>query len=259
MPAAANEAPAAEVYSDDEDGPTIVDKMRSVVYKMFFHPDNPISTPRGFKKLLESLPDGCSILDVGCGDGLYYTEPAVCQLIKEKKLIIKGVDIDAGAVAICNKRTAAAGLQEQVSGEAIDLLLIKEKYDVVLFMESFPVIPRAPMKTYTAHALTLAPKLLMYHNLVDDEDPAKLDKYASLSLQRWIKPRIVYFSLVDFGEMTTTSEMRKFLKDSVPDAACSMKVLLSSTAAEAMRFPKAFAIGPMASQCDQYVTEIIRA
>ena len=56
MPAALNEQPVD--MSDDEDGPTIVDKMRSAVYKMFFHPDNPISTPRGFKKLLESLPDG---------------------------------------------------------------------------------------------------------------------------------------------------------------------------------------------------------
>lgn len=56
MPAALNEQPVD--MSDDEDGPTIVDKMRSAVYKMFFHPDNPISTPRGFKKLLESLPEG---------------------------------------------------------------------------------------------------------------------------------------------------------------------------------------------------------
>eukprot|EP00729_Bicosta_minor_P018429 gene18429-19634_t len=254
MPAAVNEV----MHSEEEEGPTIVDKMRSAVYKMFFHPDNPISTPKGFEKLLASLPDNTKVLDVGCGDCLYYTEPSICQLIKDKQLVIKGVDIDAGAVAIGNTRVLEAGLEDYVHCEAKDLLLITETYDVVLFMESFPVIPRAPMKTYTAHALTLAPKLLMYHNLVDDEDPAKADKYASLSLQRWLKPKIKHFSLVDFGELTSTTEMKKFLKDAVPDAACSMKVLLSATAAEAMRFPKIFNVGPMASQCDQYVVEIIR-
>ena len=96
MPAAVNEV----MHSEEEEGPTIVDKMRSAVYKMFFHPDNPISTPKGFEKLLASLPDNTKVLDVGCGDCLYYTEPSICQLIKDKQLVIKGVDIDAGAVAI---------------------------------------------------------------------------------------------------------------------------------------------------------------
>lgn len=256
---ASNNGSAAAVHTDAEDDCTMIDKMRSHVYKFFFHPDNPISTPRGFKKLLESMPDGSTILDVGCGDGLYYTEPMVTDLIKQKKLIIKGVDIDVGAVVICNKRVLAAGLQDLVSAEAIDLLKITEQYDIVLFMESFPVIPREPMKIYTAHALTLAPKLMMYHNLVDDEDEDKMAKYTSFAFQRWFKPKIVLFSLVDFGELTTTSEMREFLNDCVPNAKCDIKVLLSSTAAEAMRLPKSFAIGPMASQCDQYLTEITRA
>lgn len=237
---------------------TIIDTLRSLIYNILFHPDNPISTTKGFKKLIESVPNGSKILDVGCGDGLYYTDNTICDLIKDKNLIIKGIDIDSGAVSICNKRIAKSGLTKHVSSEVIDLLLIKESYDVVLFMESFPVIPRIQMKKYTSHALTISPKLFMFHNLVDDTNISKYKNNISIKLQRWIKPKIVYVSLVDFGEMTTISEMQDFLIYSVPNSSFTITVLLSSTLAEAMRFPKVLNVGPLKTQYYQYFTEISR-
>ena len=68
--------------------------------------------------MLKTVKDGSSILDVGCGDGLYYTDyrtDGVIETIIKKNLRIRSIDIDAGAVPICRKRVKEAGLSGQVS------------------------------------------------------------------------------------------------------------------------------------------------
>ena len=235
--------------------PSFIDIIRSNMYNTLFHPNNPISTPNGFKKIIETIENGSSILDVGCGDGLYYTDASICQLIIDKKLIINGIDIDDGAIAICNKRIKLANMENQITAQSIDLLLIKEKYDVVLFMESFPVIPINNMKTYTSHALHISPKILMYHNLINE----KYISSRALNVKRWIKPLIQYITLVDFGKITTTNEMWEFINKTVPNSKCSINILLSSTVAEALRLPKLCALGPLGYECDQYLIKITRS
>ena len=61
--------------------------------------------------------------------------------MQRKRLNIFAIDIDAGAVEICKQRIAAAGLGDLVSAQAVDVTKVTEKYDYVLWMESFPVIP----------------------------------------------------------------------------------------------------------------------
>ncbi len=181
---------------------TIISKIRSAVYRSFFGDENPISTINGFHETIRNIPDGSSVLDVGCGDGIYYTGPDVIALIKSKKLTIHSIDIDAGAVPICQKRIAAAGLANVVTAEAIDLLKITKRYDVVIFMESFPVIPRPLMATFIAHTKTITNKILLFHNLVEEKN----------AFAEWAKPKIKYFTLVDFGELTSIKEMEEECK-----------------------------------------------
>lgn len=169
------------------------------MYKSFFGAQNPISTINGFYESIKSVPDGSSILDVGCGDGIYYTGEKIISLIKAKNLTIHSVDIDDGAIPICQKRIKLAGLSDRVTSECKDLLLINKTYDIILFMESFPVIPRELMARMIAHARTISKELLLFHNLVEEKN----------ALVEWMKPRIKYLTLVDFGQLTSVKEMEE--------------------------------------------------
>jgi len=186
----------------------LISKVRSAVYQSFFGIDNPISTQWGYDKILESIPDNASILDVGCGDGIYFTNPEVLKKIRNKKLKITCIDIDSGAVKICSKRIKAAGIDDCVSATAISLTEVHKKYDYILFMESFPVMSIELFTKLLQHALTLAEKkVMMYHNLSKDEG-------CVLCIKRTLKPMIKYFTLVDFGRLTTVDEMKAILKRS---------------------------------------------
>ena len=173
--------------------------VRSAVYKNFFGATNPISTINGFYESIKSIPDNASILDVGCGDGIYYTGEKVIALIKAKNLTIHSIDVDDGAIPICQKRIKLSGLSDRVTSECIDLMKITKRYDAILFMESFPVIPRDLMTTLIQHAKTISDELLLFHNLVEDKN----------SLIEWVKPRIKYLTLVDFGQLTSVEEMEE--------------------------------------------------
>ena len=179
-----------------------VSSVRSVVYKNFFGAQNPISTINGFYESIKSVPDGSSILDVGCGDGIYYTGDKIIALIKAKNLTIHSIDIDDGAVPICQKRIKLAGISDKVTAECIDLLKIEKRYDAILFMESFPVIPRPLMAELIGHAMTLGKKIFMYHNLVEKKD----------SFINILKPNLKYLTLVDFGQLTSVNEMHECVK-----------------------------------------------
>lgn len=200
----------------------VVSKIRSRVYASFFGSHNPVSTPAGFYEILGGVPVGASILDVGCGDGLYYTDQRVINMIKEKRLQIYSIDVDAGATPIAQDRVVKAGLSGQVKAETMDLLSLElspeqPKYDVVLFMESFPVIDRPLMAKLVAKARTLGKQIQLYHNLV-------VNKNWFLA---WFKPRIKYFTLVDFGALTSVQEQEEIIKGQWGDPKFKIEPLLT--------------------------------
>lgn len=184
----------------------IISKIRSCVYASFFNLKNPVSTAAGFLEIIRHAPNGSRILDVGCGDGLYYTYDKVVSTIKQKGLTIHSIDIDAGAIPICKERIKKSGLSDCVTTEAKNLLdltpeTIDAKYDIVLFMESFPVISRDLMTQLIAKARSLGNEVHLYHNLVEE-------KSWFLS---WFKPKIKYISLVDFGALTSKKEQEDII------------------------------------------------
>ena len=107
--------------------------LRHKVYSSIFNLDNSLSTSHGFHDILEKIPSESSILDVGCGDGIYYINPKVIDLIKTKKIKIKSIDIDSGAIKYCKERITKNKLEEYITVEAIDLRLIIDKYDYALW------------------------------------------------------------------------------------------------------------------------------
>ena len=47
-----------------------------------------------YRDLLLKVDQDSKILDVGCGDGIYFTNPNVARIIKQKNLNIHCIDLD---------------------------------------------------------------------------------------------------------------------------------------------------------------------
>ena len=116
------------------------------VYTAFFDPKvNPVATPHAFVKILERMPKGSRILDLGVGSGVYLEHEPVHRVLRERKLFVDGVDISAPNVAICQERIKVQGLQAHFSAVCQDARTLdaEGKYDAILFMESFPVMSKS--------------------------------------------------------------------------------------------------------------------
>ena len=155
-------------------------------------------------KIIQKLEDGSTLLDIGCGDGIYFTNESVIATIKRKQLRIRAIDVDAGAVKICQRRIVASGLKAQVfaectSVEDINAFTESDKYDYSVWMESFPVIEIGLFAKLFQHSMTLVKKrVFMYHNLLPEYN----------IMMHVLKPLINYMTMVDFGRATTVDEMK---------------------------------------------------
>ena len=180
--------------------------IKSKMYSIFFSETNPVSTIHGYYNILTNLPENSTILDVGCGDGIYFTSDKVIKLIKDKQFKILCIDIDEGAIHICNKRIINAELSNLVNCSTTSFNDISQKYDYVLFMESFPVIPIDMFSVFIKHATNIATnEILLYHNLTQTNN----------TLLSIIKPKIKYLTMIDFGRLTTVQDMTSFLNEHI--------------------------------------------
>lgn len=186
----------------------IVSAIRSKVYGKFFSHENPVSTQWGYLKILSKLENDSTLLDIGCGDGIYFTNEQVVEMIRHKNLKIRAIDVDAGAVEICQQRLIRAGLEDFVFAECVSVedirpATLEEKYDYAVWMESFPVIEIGLFSRLFQHSMTIVKKkCFMYHNLLKEYSVA----------MHVMKPLINYCTMVDFGRATTVDEMKILLQ-----------------------------------------------
>lgn len=181
-----------------------MDNLRSAIYDILIP-----NTKYMYEKVLTELPEGSRVLEVGIGNGNCLAYNA--NLIRRKKFTIVGIDIDQEYLSTCQKRINECGLTSNVTCRYQDLLTMKggssecHKFDFVLFMESFPVIPISVMEKMVRKSKTLLKKkgkIVFVHNLVESKNP--LIEYA--------KPLIVDYTSVDFGRLTSHAEMISFLE-----------------------------------------------
>ena len=119
------------------------------IYSLLFDPFlNPISTTAGYLHILErSLPEGSTVADVGVGAGIYFTELRVAEVIRRRNLRIRGIDVDAAAIAVCRERIAAAGLSAHVTAEVTNECAASYKFIVSLVMIERCVATAQPLLT----------------------------------------------------------------------------------------------------------------
>ena len=204
------------------------------MYYAFFNADaSPVATPHGFAKILEDMPVGSRVLDVGIGSGTYLEHAPVQEIISRKQLRVDGVDISIPNVAICQDRIEKHRLQGNVTVRVQDARTIEEVgvYDAILFMESFPCMSKPlfiDILQSVQRLLKPAGSNYLYHNLADPKGMSSLE----IAAGRLIKPSLKLFVGIDFGRLTSKVEQMQVIQQALPGCKVTDTILLSALPSE---------------------------
>src|SRR5262245_47935284 len=114
----------------------LVDRVRSAVY------DAAIVglTADWYRAVLERLPAGCRLLDVGIGTGAALVANAA--LLRQKNIHVTGVDVDPAYVDRCRRAIVEKELDRWIAVrlESVDVHAGRP-YDAVYFSASFMLLP----------------------------------------------------------------------------------------------------------------------
>lgn len=143
--------------------------------------------------VLEELPDHARLLDVGVGTGTSLI--ANQETLKSKKLQVQGIDINQAYLDACQKKIDHHSLKEliQVKNQSVYELAPNPIYDAVYFSASFMILPNQ------ADALKVVKTNLKPEGVV-----CFTQTFATKESKFWefIKPKLVWFTSVHFGEVT---------------------------------------------------------
>ena len=160
-------------------------------------------TPRWYREVLERVPIGSQILDVGIGTGGAIARNA--DLVRAKDLRIVGLDVDADYLKQCHKVLCKVGLTGHV---VTRLESIYEHqggpYDAVYFSASFPLLPD-PVKALQHACTLLAPgKPIFFTQTFHHRKSKFLEK---------LKPMLHRFTTMHFGRVTYEEDFRRVLNE----------------------------------------------
>ncbi len=155
-----------------------------------------------YRAVLERLPDGAEVLDVGIGTGGAVIANA--DLIRDKNLRILGLDIDPDYLKRCRRALLNAGLADHVS---VRLESVYDHhggpYDAIYFSGSFMLLPD-PVAALQ-HVLTqLKPNGRIYFTQTfhDQRSP----------LAEKIKPMLHRVTTIHFGQVTYLEDFCEVLQ-----------------------------------------------
>lgn len=168
-------------------------KLRSTIY------DSAIVslTTKWYAEVLDELPQNSRLLDVGIGTGAALVANA--SRLRAKQITVVGVDYDSAYIDRCKALIADQGLEEYISALCCSFYSFKpldsRLFNHVYFSGSFMILPDK------AAALRKAVDLM-----VDREDGriffTQTFELKKNSLLEWVKPKLAYWTTVDFGDVT---------------------------------------------------------
>lgn len=159
------------------------------------------TTAGWYRAVLERLPRGARLLDVGIGTGGALATNA--GLVRERGLLVVGVDPDAGYLARCRRTLEEAGLAGVATLHAVSIHdFAGGPFDAVYFSGSFMLIPEPVRALERARGL-LAPGGRIYFTQTFEQRRSRL--------LEWAKPRLRWLVGIDFGRVTYEAEFRETL------------------------------------------------
>lgn len=168
--------------------------MRALIYDAALLP----LTGRWYRAVLERLPTGARLLDVGVG-----TAGALCRnadLVRNRDLRVLGIDIDADYVAHANRSVRKAGLAERVEIRLQSVYDCHDRpFDAVYFSASFMLLPD-PSAALRQVMDQLGPDGRVYFTQTFQERTSPLLERA--------KPLLKRVTTIDFGKVTYEADFR---------------------------------------------------
>ena len=204
-----------------------MNQIRHFTYDLMFGAKHhAINTPNLLARFFEKQDPNQRILDVGVGTGIYFDDPRCCELIRTKNLTILGIDLAGPDIQIAAERIRRNGLADLVRVQAVDLFdLTLEGFNVIVFTESYPVIPQAIMIRMIQHICrTFKGQLNFINNIV--ERPALLQR---------TKPYLKHiFFGTDWGRLVNCADIDRVFKDGGITEPANVELLASATFNETM-------------------------
>lgn len=156
-----------------------------------------------YREVLERLPDGASLLDVGIGTGGAIARSA--KLVRAKNIHILGLDIDGDYLNRCEKVLLRAGLSKHVTPCLTSVYDHRGgPYDAVYFSASLMLLPD-PVGAIKHVASQLAPGgWIFFTQTFHHGRSALLEK---------VKPMLHRFTTIHFGRVTYEDDFRQVLGD----------------------------------------------
>jgi SAM-dependent methyltransferase len=156
-----------------------------------------------YRAVLERLPRGCRLLDVGIGTGGALL--ANLDLLVARDLHVTGIDVDAGYVARCRAAVARRGVADRVDARVESVYEHRGgPYDAAYFSGSFMLLPD-PAAAVRVVSASLAPGARLWFTQTVEHARAPL-------LER-VKPLLRHVTTVDFGRVTYEADVRRALAD----------------------------------------------
>ncbi|MDQ2070311.1 MULTISPECIES: class I SAM-dependent methyltransferase [Natronospira] len=172
--------------------------IRSLLYDALI----PRLTARWYGAVIDRLPAGCELLDVGIGTASALL--ANSERLREKRIRVTGVDIDAAYVERAQQRVATSSLADQVT---VRLQSVYDHqggpYDAVYFSASFMLLPDP--EAALRHCLTLlkpAGRIYFTQTIQTRRSP----------FMERLKPMLKRISSIDFGGVTYEEDFKAQLQ-----------------------------------------------
>lgn len=165
--------------------------MKNYLYKLIIYS----VTDLCYNNCLNYFPSGSRILDVGIGNGMMLRN--YHSLIKSKNFSIVGIDINKEYLSHCGTLIRNCGLEDQIRifHEPVECYEPPEQgyFDFILFSMSFMLFNDQELVLDRIRGwLKPGGKILFFQTMFHDR---------SLFME-FIKPKLKYFTTVDFGRVT---------------------------------------------------------
>lgn len=160
-------------------------------------------TATWYRQVLDRLPDGARLLDVGIGTGAALVRCA--DVVRAKDLTVVGLDIDRDYLARCRAAVRRAGLEDHVSPVLGSVYDHRDgPYDAVYFSASLMLLPD-PVAAIAHVATLLAPGGRLFSTQTFHHRRSPLLERA--------KPLAQHVTTIHFGRVTYEHEFRKAFAD----------------------------------------------
>ncbi len=152
----------------------------------------PNLTSKWYRAVLERVPCGARMLDVGIGTGAALVRNA--DLVRSRDVSVVGVDIDEDYVRRCRNKVDAAGLSDRVDVRLRSILDVDEHgFDAAYFSASFMLMPD-PAAVLEHVVELVSPTGRIYFTQTFEEKRRPLLELA--------KPLLHKVTTIRFGEVT---------------------------------------------------------